>query len=80
MRVQHQEETLHGLKLFDYIHQRNGRVTLTQLEEAAQTYRLAQQLKLAGNERTALLLLDRELAQRMPTAAAAPAPAGPPLP
>ena len=133
MRVQYQEETLHGLKFFDYINQRNGRVKLTQLEgpatewkspleafrqayehekhiskligrlvqqsrqvgdtsteaflqwfvteqveEEAQTYRIAQQLKLAGNERTALLLLDRELAQRRPPAAApaaAPAPA-----
>ena len=46
-----------------------------QVEEEAQTYRIAQQLKLAGNERTALLLLDRELAQRRPPAAAAPAPA-----
>ena len=125
MRVQYQEETLHGLKFFDYINQRNGRVKLTQLEgpatewkspleafrqayehekhisklianlvqqsrqvgdtstetflqwfvteqveEEAQTYRIAQQLKLAGNERTALLLLDRELAQRRPPAAA----------
>jgi ferritin len=133
MRVQYQEETLHGLKFFDYINQRNGRVKLTQLEgpatewkspleafrqayehekhisklianlvqqsrqvgdastetflqwfvteqveEEAQTYRIAQQLKLAGNERTALLLLDRELAQRRPPAAAAPAPAAAP--
>ena len=51
-----------------------------QIEEEAQTYRIAQQLKLAGDERTALLLLDRELAQRMPAAAAAPAPAAAPLP
>ncbi len=135
MRVQYQEETLHGLKFFDYINQRNGRVKLTQLEgpatewkspleafrqayehekhisklisdlvqqsrqvgdtstetflqwfvteqveEEAQTYRIAQQLKLAGDERTALLLLDRELAQRLPAAAAAPAPAPAPLP
>jgi ferritin len=138
MRVQYQEETLHGLKFFDYINQRNGRVKLTQLEgpatewkspleafrqayehekhisklianlvqqsrqvgdtstetflqwfvteqveEEAQTYRIAQQLKLAGNERTALLLLDRELAQRRlpaaaPPAAAAAAPAAAP--
>ena len=135
MRVQYQEETLHGLKFFDYINQRNGRVKLTQLEgpasewkspleafrqayehekhiselianlvqqsrqvgdtstetflqwfvteqveEEAQTYRIAQQLKLAGNERTALLLLDRELAPRMPAATAAPAPAAAPVP
>jgi ferritin len=127
MRVQYQEETLHGLKFFDYINDRNGRVKLTQLdgpatewkspleafrqacehekhisklianlvqqsrqvgdtstetflqwfvteqvEEEAQTYRIAQQLKLAGDERTALLLLDRELAQRRPPAAGAP--------
>ena len=39
----------------------------------AKTYRIVQQLKLAGDERTALLLLDRELAQRMPAAAPAPA-------
>jgi len=133
MRVQYQEETLHGLKFFDYINDRNGRVKLTQLEgpatewkspldafrqayehekhisklianlvqqsrqvgdtstetflqwfvaeqveEEAQTYRIAQQLKLAGDERTALLLLDRELAQRMPPATAAPGPAAAP--
>lgn len=134
MRVQYQEETLHGLKFFDYINDRNGRVKLTQLdgpasewkspldafrqayehekhisklianlvqqsrqagdtstetflqwfvteqvEEEANTYRIAQQLKLAGDERTALLLLDRELAQRMlaPAAPAAPPPAVP---
>jgi len=130
MRVQYQEETLHGLKFFDYINERNGRVKLTQIEgpatewkspleafrqayehekhisklisnlvlqsrqigdlstetflqwfvaeqveEEAQTYRITQQLRLAGDERTALLLLDRELAQRQPAAAAAPAPA-----
>jgi len=130
MRVQYQEETLHGLKFFDYVNERNGRVKLTQIEgpatewkspleafrqayehekhisklignlvlhsrqigdlstetflqwfvaeqveEEAQTYRITQQLKLAGDERTALLLLDRELAQRQPAAAAAPAPA-----
>ena len=127
MRVQYQEETLHGLKFFDYINHRNGRVKLTQLEdpatewkspleafrqayehekhisklianlvqqsrqvgdtstetflqwfvteqveEEAQTYRIAQQLKLAGNERTALLLLDRELAKRRPAPACRP--------
>jgi ferritin len=130
MRVQYQEETTHGLKFFDYINQRNGRVKLTQIEapptawksplevfrqayeheklisksianlvmksrqlgdtstetflqwfvteqveEEGQTYRIAQQLKLAGEERTALLLLDREFAKRKPPAAAAPAPA-----
>jgi ferritin len=50
-----------------------------QVEEEANTYRIAQQLKLAGDERTALLLLDRELAQRMlaPAAPAAPPPAVP---
>lgn len=134
MRVQYQEETVHGLMFFDYINQRNGRVKLTQLEgpatewksplevfrqayehekhisklianlvqqsrhvgdtsteaflqwfvteqveEEANTYRVAQQLKLAGDERTALLLLDRELALRrfippaVPAAGAAPA-------
>jgi ferritin len=32
MRVQAQEETTHAMKFFDFIHERDGRVTLTALE------------------------------------------------
>ncbi len=33
MRVQHQEETAHGLKFFDHILERDGRVTLLPIEQ-----------------------------------------------
>lgn len=32
MRAQSQEETMHAMKLYDFIHQRDGRVTLTAIE------------------------------------------------
>lgn len=32
MRVQAQEENLHGMKFYDFIHSRGGRVTLTAIE------------------------------------------------
>ena len=32
MRIQHQEEEFHGLKFFDYIQERGGRVTLQTIE------------------------------------------------
>jgi ferritin len=32
MRIQHQEEEFHGLKFFDYIQERGGRVTLQAIE------------------------------------------------
>jgi len=32
MRVQYQEETFHGLKLYDYVNSRGGRVTLTAID------------------------------------------------
>ena len=44
-----------------------------QIEEESNTYRVAQQLKLAGDDKSALLMLDRELARRV----LAPAPAAP---
>jgi ferritin len=37
-----------------------------QVEEETSTYRIVQQLKLIGDDRAALFLLDRELAQRQP--------------
>ena len=33
MRIQHQEETIHALKLFDYVNQRNGRVVLNAIDQ-----------------------------------------------
>jgi ferritin len=130
MRVQTQEETLHGMMFFDYINSRNGRVLLKkiaapqvkwespldafsaaykhekhiseciralvkqarglnddstdnflqwfvaeQVEEEDSTYKIVQQLKLVGDDRAGLFLLDRELAKRIPEPA--PAPAGP---
>ncbi|MEW6754638.1 MAG: ferritin [Candidatus Latescibacterota bacterium] len=32
MRVQYQEETAHGLKIFDYLHDREAEVSLTQVD------------------------------------------------
>lgn len=125
MRAQYQEETLHGLKLFDFINDRNGRVVLQGIEQPPSTfkspldvfqqalaheqkvtglinnlYALAQkendyatqvllqwfiseqveeektaeqivdQLKLAGDSGSALLLLDQQLGARKPGAEA----------
>jgi ferritin len=33
MRIQSKEEVMHGMKLFDYVNNRNGRVTLKTLEQ-----------------------------------------------
>jgi ferritin len=130
MRVQTQEETTHGMKFFDYVNSRNGRVRLAtieapptewktpldaftaayehekhisqrirglvaqarklsddstdnflqwfvaeQVEEEEATYKIVQQLKLIGDDRAGLFLIDRELAQRvLPPAPAAAAP------
>lgn len=128
MRVQTQEETLHGMMFFDYINERNGRVLLAkieepktewksplaafteayehekhisarirglvkqaraldddstdnflqwfvaeQVEEENSTYTIVQQLKLIGDDRAGLFLIDRELAARRPAPAPAPA-------
>ena len=125
MRIQVQEENLHGMKFFDFINERGGRVTLTeiaapqvewtspvaafqaayeheckvsglineladlalsekdhaanaflqwfiteQVEEEASVLEITEQLKLAGDQGSLLLMLDRELGQRTPPAAA----------
>jgi len=33
MRIQYQEETIHAMKLFDYIHERDGEVMLEQIDK-----------------------------------------------
>jgi ferritin len=132
MRVQTQEETLHGMMFFDFVNERNGRVLLAkiegpqtewkspldafteayehekhisarirglvkqaraldddatdnflqwfvaeQVEEENSTYTIVQQLKLIGDDRAGLFLIDRELAARRPAPAGAPAGAAP---
>ena len=127
MRLQSQEEYVHAMKFFDFIHQRGGHVDLgsipapaaeftspldvfekalahergvterihqlfeaaqrdrdyptqaflqwfitEQVEEESTAQEIVDQLRLAGGNSTALLFLDRQLADR----AAAPAPAG----
>lgn len=119
MRVQYQEERMHALKIYDFIHARNGRVALQrveaprakcnspleafahahenekrvsakidelvelaaaerdhaahsflqwfvneQVEEEKITYEIAQKLELLGDNKSALFLMDRELAGR----------------
>lgn len=126
MRVQAQEELTHGLKFFDYVNERGGRVNLTaidaprkdwssaveafdevyrheqkvtalinnlvnaaeqesdhatrsmlqwfvteQVEEEASAERLLENLRLVGEDGTGLLMLDREMAQRVFTPPAA---------
>jgi ferritin len=126
MRLQADEERVHALKFYDFIHARNGRVTLTQVdapktqwnspldvfedaykheqkvsglindlsnlalgekdhmahqflewfaneqvEEEAAALTIVDQLKLVGDHGVALYLLDQQLGQRPPTAAAA---------
>ena len=121
MRVQYQEETLHGLKLFDFVNDRNGRAMLygieqppsefkspldvfqqalaheqkvtalinslyaqaqkendyatqvllqwfisEQVEEEKTAAQIVDQLKLAGDSGSALLLLDQQLGARKP--------------
>jgi ferritin len=39
MRMQAQEEVNHGMKLFDYVNDRNGRVTLKTLEQPPADYK-----------------------------------------
>ena len=48
---------------------------MEQVEEEDSTYKIVQQLKLIGDDRTGLFLIDRELAKRLP-----PAPPAPPVP
>ena len=48
-----------------------------QVEEEGSTYKIVQQLKLIGDDRAGLFLIDRELAARRPAPAAAPAGAAP---
>ena len=36
MRMQYQEETMHGMKFFDYIHERDGDVTLDKIDKPAE--------------------------------------------
>jgi ferritin len=48
-----------------------------QVEEENSTYTIVQQLKLIGDDRAGLFLIDRELAARRPPPAAAPAAAAP---
>lgn len=38
MRLQSQEELAHGMKLFDYVHARNGRATLQAIEAPPQRF------------------------------------------
>jgi ferritin len=119
MRMQSKEEVLHGMKLFDYVNDRNGRVTLKaleqpptnfksvldvfenalqhemkvtrmihslyalatqendyatqvalqwfineQVEEEATATKMVDRLKIAGNDGTALLILDNEMGSR----------------
>ncbi|MBC7115269.1 MAG: ferritin [Archaeoglobi archaeon] len=123
MRVQAQEELMHGMKIFDYVNERGGRVRLgsiemppsewkspldvfesvlshekkvtsminelvelameekdyatynflqwfvaEQVEEEASAEEIRRQLELIGDDRRALLMIDRELAQRKFTA------------
>ncbi|MDK2782076.1 MAG: ferritin [Archaeoglobi archaeon] len=123
MRVQAQEELMHGMKIFDYVNERGGRVKLgsiemppsewkspldvfesvlshekkvtsminelvelamgekdyatynflqwfvaEQVEEEASAEEIRRQLELIGDDRRALLMIDRELAQRKFTA------------
>ena len=125
MRIQHSEELVHANRLFDYVLQRDGEVSLTavaapprswkstlaaceaayaaevnntkqinalmdqaikendhatrvilewfveeQVEEESSALNLIKQVKLAGNEPGAILLLDRELGGRQPDAPA----------
>jgi ferritin len=125
MRMQADEERIHALKIYDYVHNRNGRVTLTQLdapktqwkspldvfedaykheqkvsglindlsnlalgekdhmthqflewfageqvEEESAASTIVDQLKLVGDHGVALYLLDQQLGQRQPAAAA----------
>jgi ferritin len=124
MRIQAQEEEMHAMKFFDFIHERGGKVILTQIdapktewnsplavfeevyeheckvtgmindlvdlasrekdhaanvflqwfvteqvEEEATAMEIVENLRLAGNQSTMLLMLDRELGQRTPPAA-----------
>jgi ferritin len=41
MRVQWEEETIHAMKLFDFVHQRNGEVTLLALPQPEVTFETA---------------------------------------
>ncbi len=39
MRIQYQEEMTHGLKLFDYLHEREGRTVLEALKQPASEFK-----------------------------------------
>ena len=39
MRIQYQEEMRHGLKLYDYVHEREGRVTLAAIPQPRTDYK-----------------------------------------
>ena len=125
MRLQAEEERVHGMKFFDYVLEREGHIELTaidapglsltsalsafeasleherkvtaaingiyalatderdfasypllnwfveeQIEEESTVGLIVEQLKMIGDDRTALLMLDRELGARQPAAAA----------
>lgn len=39
MRLQYQEETMHAMKLFDYVHEREGKVELKAIEKPAASFK-----------------------------------------
>jgi ferritin len=88
MRVQTQEEMMHAMKIYDFINERGGRVTLKpiegppakwfvseQVEEESTADEIVKQLKMMENAPGGMFMLDRELGQRVFTP---PAPEGAP--